>query len=398
MSDKLIPLRGALSFILCLIFACLTVGVRDLLRLRQKASFRLATLDKVQRAREFGLTLTKVDTDGPFDLIEFLSPEIGFAGNREGTFFKTIDGGETWQRAGFVFPVSGTVNTIHFSSEPIGWVLLQQYRGDRKDPALNNAWLLHTNDGGKSWQIQFEASSLALRRISFTGATEGWVVGSRTAKPNSKLLLLHSNDGGKHWSDLSTGAQDFISAFESKVVQSPPDVVVDLVATGTGSAAILTDSGRVLRTDDRGASWQWINSGSVGDGMGLLRIEQGPDGTFRTLVRRGGVEGTVSAFAKSAKDSSFTQDVLPGVYLSETTQLSKSEILACGHMPVFSHSSEPHVHNEGVILYSADDGRSWTTVYQCAEIPRFNAITKTRSGEVWAVGSNGQIIRLTSPS
>ncbi len=71
-------------------------------------------------------------------------------------------------------------HALHFAGEH-GWVV------GRPGSAI-----LHTWDGGKSWQVQNTGQSLPLRGVFFLNAKQGWVVGELGT-------ILATTDGGKTW-------------------------------------------------------------------------------------------------------------------------------------------------------------------------------------------------------
>jgi photosystem II stability/assembly factor-like uncharacterized protein len=113
-----------------------------------------------------------------------------------------------------------------------------------------------TNDGGRSWTTHWRGA--AVRSITVVrGTRDAWAAvepgetcGTRLASP-CPTRLLHSHDGGRTWQrsaqhlvDPSFGAQDVGFAVRSR----PGDV----------------DMGPVMRTTDRGRTWQRVGGPCVG--------------------------------------------------------------------------------------------------------------------------------------
>ena len=70
---------------------------------------------------------------------------------------------------------------------------------------LLNFFILHTNDGGKTWVAQFKELAGekwgiedGLFDVLFIDQNEGWVIGS---------LVLHTKNGGKHWEHQKSGTK-----------------------------------------------------------------------------------------------------------------------------------------------------------------------------------------------
>ena len=106
--------------------------------------------------------------------------------------------------------------------------------------------IVHTEDGGATWQEQFhdEDSGLYLRCVGFASEKRGWV---GTTTPGRQLL--ETADGGATWTDV-TGLPD----------SAPPFVCgLSVVNESVAYAAGTNEPGlpaRMMRTTDGGASWQ----------------------------------------------------------------------------------------------------------------------------------------------
>ena len=76
---------------------------------------------------------------------------------------------------------------IHFINHRLGWVV-----GDA-------GLIVHTNDGGKTWQRQETLIDGDFNSVFFASANEGWAVGFEG-------LIAHTDDGGKHWQLQKSGS------------------------------------------------------------------------------------------------------------------------------------------------------------------------------------------------
>ena len=79
-------------------------------------------------------------TSDDLDSVKFISPQAGWAVGTGGTILHTEDGGKSWQAQ-----ASGTqerLNSVVFVTPQAGWAV------------GNGGTILHTEDGGKSWQAQ----------------------------------------------------------------------------------------------------------------------------------------------------------------------------------------------------------------------------------------------------
>lgn len=99
-----------------------------------------------------------------------------------------------------------------------------------------------TNDGGRTWEARSfsnldaeEEVTYRFQYVSFTG-DEGWVLGKPT-------LMLHTKDGGKTW---------------ERIPLSPklPGEPTSIVSLGPSKAEMTTSSGAVYTTENAGRNWK----------------------------------------------------------------------------------------------------------------------------------------------
>jgi hypothetical protein len=105
-------------------------------------------------------------------------PASGLGRGRRGTILHTEDGGRNWQ-----VQTGGTqqhLTSVAFVTPQAGWTV--GYGGT----------FLHTQDGGKSWQVQTSEMQRTLTAVSFATPQAGWAVGFRGT-------ILHTQDGGTNW-------------------------------------------------------------------------------------------------------------------------------------------------------------------------------------------------------
>ena len=69
---------------------------------------------------------------------------------------------------------------IYFADAKHGWIVGHQ------------GWILHTDDGGVSWEKQMVNTHEDFKAVYFTNLRNGWAVGD-------KGLIAITDDGGRHW-------------------------------------------------------------------------------------------------------------------------------------------------------------------------------------------------------
>jgi len=133
-----------------------------------------------RKTTDGGMTWTSPNLqnlDG-FQTIYFVSPQIGWAGNTNGSIYYTTNGGAGWQPQ-----ISGTtqnINSVYFTDEFHGWAV-----GD-------NGIILKTTNGGNTWQKRIFGTLPTFYDVHFTDELNGWISGSEG-------LILRTQNGGITW-------------------------------------------------------------------------------------------------------------------------------------------------------------------------------------------------------
>ncbi len=205
-------------------------------------------------------TPTRADASSGWELI-FDRPTptfngIDFVSEREGWMtagaglLHTTDGGATWQEA---TKLSGT--DVDFADANNGWLV-----------GLSGA-IYGTTDGGETWEAQDSGTDVHLSDVAAISANEAWAVGTGIGFSDAIVYpfpgaLLHTTDGGRTWADVDRPADSWFREVEF-VGQNgwalgsvcPPD----------------PDSGYcrgdvhplLLRTTDGGATWFESDPGDI---------------------------------------------------------------------------------------------------------------------------------------
>lgn len=179
----------------------------------------------------------QVPVDSTLTSVSFVDDKQGWAAGHGGVILHTVDGGKTWQLQRSDTKVDQPLFSIWFANASEGWAA--------------GLWslLLHTRDGGKSWQqVKLptapgqQRGDLNLLHL-FPGQNGALYVAAEQG------VLYRSTDGGQQWSALSTGSK---ASLWSGVVTASGAIVVG----GLG--------GKLLRSDDGGQHWQAIDSPTSG--------------------------------------------------------------------------------------------------------------------------------------
>lgn len=153
----------------------------------------------------------------------------------------TSDGGKTWvaqfdEPAGRKQTLGDGLLDVFFINRDIGWVVGSGGR------------ILSTNDGGRHWGRQRSGTLARLRGVQFVDANIGWAIGENDADEGSSAVILHTEDGGKGWKVQWKKKTDWIGFRVLQFIDSH---------TGWGAGAINEYSGDCLfvRTTDGGRTW-----------------------------------------------------------------------------------------------------------------------------------------------
>lgn len=206
-----------------------------------------------------------------------------------GVVLLSDDQGKTFRQARAV-PVSSTLTGVSFADERNGWAV--------------GHWgvILRTSDGGESWTLQRSDTreDRPLFSVHFFDDKEGIAVGLWS-------LVLATRDGGRHWEPLSLPA--------------PPDGgkadrnLLSAFADAHGGLYVAAERGMVLRSDDRGRSWRYLDTGYKGSFWSGVALRNG-------AVLVGGLRGSLY---RSADGGAHWQAIDSGVKSSITGMVERAD-------------------------------------------------------------------------
>jgi photosystem II stability/assembly factor-like uncharacterized protein len=118
--------------------------------------------------------------------------------------------------------------------------------GDRLWISGQEGLILHSNDGGKTWQKQNSDTKMYLFSIFFMDENRGFAVGDSST-------LTETSDGGKTWKarTVSTGEEN--TSEMALAMQDP--IFYDVRFSDDQSGWIAGEFGQLLRTTDGGQTW-----------------------------------------------------------------------------------------------------------------------------------------------
>jgi photosystem II stability/assembly factor-like uncharacterized protein len=128
---------------------------------------------------------------------------------------------------------------VYFLSSLKGWIVSEQTH------------ILYTEDGGKTWSLQFKDQDAIFKSISFCDGLNGWAIGDYG-------YIYHTRNGGKTWEQQggSFGISEKTGDIEGG------NFLFDVAALNPQTAWAVGVDGYVIRTLDGGKTWQEVSTGA----------------------------------------------------------------------------------------------------------------------------------------
>ncbi len=196
--------------------------------------------------------------------IHFTDARNGFASNGQ-NLYKTTNGGQTWSFINIDF----YINDIHFLDMNTG------FASGTGGNFSSNGVIMKTTDGGNTWQEILDVRDPSLFVTSFHKMNVVDAQTIITAVQNTDYLFRTTN-GGQTWDSV-------------KVNLDSVYYLSDFNFTSVSSGHVLADGGKILFTNDGGATWKleyttgwglygpdvYLNSLSVKNGIGYVAGSNG---------------------------------------------------------------------------------------------------------------------------
>ncbi len=303
-----------------------------------------------------------------------VNQRVVWAGGAGGTFLRTTDGGAHW-RAGVV-PGAEAVQfrDVHALDSLTAWLL--------SIPSGDSARIYRTTDGGEHWTLQFQNHDPA----AFYDCFAFWDTRHALAISDAvtgRIPILLTDDGGEHWTLLPQTEAPAADSGEG----SPAASGTCVVSGRPGHAWIGTIGGkqgaRVLRTADRGRTWQ-----STVTPVG----HQAPGAGIFTLVFRNSLRG----FAAGSGDSTR----VPTGRVARTSDGGRTwRLVGDPSFPgtVYGLAMVPGrprmliATGPGGSSISRDDGCSWKPL----DTANYWTVEFASASTGWMVGPRGRIAKVT---
>ena len=350
----------------------------------------LSVLDE-ERSSGFAAVPIVLKENVDLESVYFFNGSHGWAGG-DGVLHKTTDGGKSWSRVPLEIPPRAAVSHISFINSSVGWVVLQR-RAGVLNYRENRFWLIRTIDAGETWKIILEASESFAGALAFTDEKSGWLAGTKyvgISPVRYTYLLLRTDDQGENWRDVSDPLKRLTSERRNRAPDYINDGINGLVSDGPAQATVVTGESKVLETVNGGENWREVVS-KLSDRLVIRRFGHLEDNRLFVVGARGGEEGTRGGIFMQQPDGSWVSRVLDGIFVKDVLFLPRNGLMASGYE---ERGEINRLVKRGIILHSSDGGEHWGVVYRNPQLGAFNALATNGFGCAWAVGENGQVIRL----
>lgn len=296
---------------------------------------------------------------------------VAWASGSGATVLRTTDAGATWRK-------------LNVTNEPLDFrdidAIDEQTAYVLSIGPGPTSRIYKTTDAGATWTLQFKNDDpkAFLDAMSFWDADNGIVFGDSI---DGRFYILLTDNGGRSWSRVP--ATDLPPALpnEGAFAASGTNIAVfgkthAWIGTGAGAKA------RVLRTTDRGRSWQVADTPlAAGPSTGIFSI------AFRDAKHGVVVGGDYSKEQEAVDNLAVTND--GGVTWKLVKGLS-------GYRSVVAYV--PGMKTPALIAlgpsggdYSVDDGQTWKPI-EGRGFDTFSFIRRKAMG--WGAGANGAIGKL----
>ncbi len=343
------------------------------------------------QAQAPAITVVPQDSNSSASLrgLSVVSDRVVWTSGENGTVLRTLDSGETWNDVSVPKSNGLDFRSLHAFDANHALVI------SAGSPAIT----FLTKDGGKTWSdtYQNDHADVFVDAIAFWDGNQGLAFGDPM---DGRLLLVETKDGGQIWADrqgpkTEPGEAAFAASCSCLATQGKSNVWI-----GLGGGLEETKSrARVLRSQDRGATWSAATTPMVASASGGIFSL-----TFWSAQQGIAVGGDFEAPDDSTSTICLTNDggitwsvptgTLPRGYRSavaEWNELAKELAKESGNVRL-DNRRLVCVGTNGSDL-SVDSGQSWRRLND----QPYHTVAFSKSGRYgWSTGSDGRIGRWQS--
>lgn len=310
----------------------------------RRAAPAKATTKSAEPHEEYRWDVQPSGVQDDLNSVFFLDTRVGWAAGKSNTVLKTTDAGATWTRLTERQEGGNEFHEVQFTSPTDGWLA-----GSRA--------LLHTSDGGTSWEPAAPLPGLP-------GFGPGCVRGParyQMHSPTASAGVYRSDNGGQQWTLSGKPPRNDYSAVFFL------DEVHGWVA---GSYR------RIALTTDGGTTWQAVEGPLDGE---ITKIQFVTPSVGWMLPHRGHAGGPLATTDGGATWK--TQ------YAGVVNYRPLADLQFLGPDTGFLLAED---NNADVVFHSANGGKTWRTIGHIQKYSR--ALSFPKADEGWVVGPKGYIV------
>jgi photosystem II stability/assembly factor-like uncharacterized protein len=312
--------------------------------------------------------------------VSAVSDRVAWVSGSSNTVLRTADGGATWEKRTVTTDPEDRLDyrDIDAIDARTAYVL-----------SVGNgpvSRIYKTTDAGETWALQFKSDDpkAFFDAMSFWDADHGIVIGDSI---EGQFCIMTTENGGRKWVRVPASALPPALQSEGAFAASGTNIAVfgkTQAWIGTGAAA----RARVLRTHDRGRTWQISETPLVaGPSAGIFSV------AFRDAKHGAIVGGDYTKEGETVDNLAVTSD--GGATWKVAKGLSGYRSVVA-YVPGISKPSTLIAVGPSGADYSTDDGRTWKVLpghgFDTLSFARRRARDGTAVG--WAAGVGGSIGRL----
>lgn len=302
-------------------------------------------------------------------------------------------------------------------SKPGTWQVVRESSGDVYYSSLhfadlNNGWavgdsgtILHTSDGGNTWEYQQSGTPNSLRDVYFVDSQHGWAAGHNNT-------IIHTTDGGKSWASQS-------------IKSDTAKIYYEIYFSDERTGWLMSNYGELIHTEDGGTSWTVQARSETSGGAKLLSFINGDVG-YAILPRHiflkttnGGADWETQPFELNIWPTDFFFTDENNGWVTETrihwsTMVDSSAIYhtSDGGLTWLCQALVPEPHMTSIyflddqvgwaagmqeIFHTTDGGSTWDCQSDPQEGIIFVDIFFLDAEHGWVLGDQGAIYKYTVP-
>lgn len=177
-----------------------------------------------------------------FRNIEFIDENIGFLGTLNDAFFKTTDGGSTWQEVTNITPNPNAICGL----DAVGNSTIYGC-GAFFSPAC----IIKSTDGGDTWSyLDMSTYADALVEVLFVDESLGYASG----KASSGACILKTTDGGTTWQEIYNSGISGEFVWKLQFINDNPNTIYGSLYS------VANNPGKLVKSFDAGVSWSSLDA------------------------------------------------------------------------------------------------------------------------------------------